>query len=365
MDKIASNETIWECVEMLSGFEWNKDISDVLFRGRSISDGKEEPEIGSGIVMVLSEVKKLNGTVYTKRHEAIQELLHKEDDNNGVESFDDVTDALLDSVENSPLEEEQILDVLKHSAKESETGITVSRGLLDQDLLEFNELYRNMKNYEQFVPQRNQATNDEKHLTIANAKRSVGPNKVKKRYTIKEKERLVRFYSPLRLKGMLIESLIARNPKLIDAVIRRLYVEYETRIPVSLLHSAMIGMIKSDVREVDFADKVNVIKILDTLASIIYSTASQKVHSYLFMNCVRFSEFRIRLVDMVIAESKRSNSGSLKTLNWAVNKITNTPNMNRYKNEFARWTNELNNMKETRAGFWDPGNTGKWIKDDK
>lgn len=365
MDTIASNETIWECVEMLSGFEWNKDISDVLFRGRSISDGKEEPEIGSGIVMVLSEVKKLNGTVYTKRHDAIQELLHKEDDNNGVESFDDVTDALLDSVENSPLEEEQILDVLKHSAKESETGITVSRGLLDQDLLEFNELYRNMKNYEQFVPQRNQATNDEKHLTIANAKRSVGPNKVKKRYTIKEKERLVRFYSPLRLKGMLIESLIARNPKLIDAVIRRLYVEYETRIPVSLLHSAMIGMIKSDVREVDFADKVNVIKILDTLASIIYSTASQKVHSYLFMNCVRFREFRIRLVDMVIAESKRSNSGSLKTLNWAVNKITNTPNMNRYKNEFARWTNELNNMKEMRAGFWDPGNTGKWIKDDK
>ncbi|GAV28523.1 hypothetical protein PMKS-001994 [Pichia membranifaciens] len=366
MSSIASNETIWECVEMLSGFEWSEEVSDVLFRGRSIHSGENEPEIGFGVIMVLTEVKKLNGTVYTERREALEELMHKDTEYNEVESFDDVTDALLDSNEDSPLDDDQVLETTKHNDNEHETRVAVSRGLLDQDLLEFNELYRNMKNYEQFVPHRNKSTgNEEQSVTLVKLDKPATNNKVKKRYTVREKERLVRFYSPLRLKGMLIESLIMRNPVLIDAVVRRLYVEYESRIPVSLLHSAMIGMIKSDNKEVGFIDKINVIKVLDTLASIIYSTASHKVHSYLFMNCVRFREFRIDLVDMIIEESKRSNSGSLKTLNWAVNKITNTPNMNQYKNEFAKWTNELNNMKEMRVGFWDPRNTGKWIKDDK
>lgn len=369
MDTISSNETVWECVEMLSGFEWNEEVSDVFFRGKSIHSGETEPEIGFGIIMVLTEVRKLNGTVYSKRCEAIEGLMQKDTGNNEVESFDDVTDALFDSNGDSPHEDDHLLDTTKHSDSErdneQETNVTVSRGLLDQDLLEFNELYRNMKNYEQFVPHRNKGTgSEEQSVTIAKLSKSVPSNKVKKRYTVREKERLVRFYSPLRLKGMLIESLIMRNPKLIDAIVRRLYVEYETRIPVSLLHSAMLGIIKSEQREVGFIEKINVIKVLDTLASLIYSTASHKVHSYLFMNCVRFREFRIELVDMIIEESKRSNSGSLKTLNWAVNKITNTPNMIQYKNEFARWTNDLNNMKEMKVGFWNPGNTGKWIKDD-
>lgn len=79
------------------------------------------------------------------------------------------------------------------------------------------------------------------------------------------------------------------------------------------------------------------------------------------MQYVRFKEFRTMLVDLVIQESKRSNSGSLKTLNWAMNKITNSSNLKNYKEDLNRWTNELNNMKERQIGFWNPLNElGRW-----
>jgi hypothetical protein len=50
----------------------------------------------------------------------------------------------------------------------------------------------------------------------------------------------------------------------------------------------------------------------------------------------------------------------LKTLNWAMKKITSSPNLHEYENAFSRWNNTLNNMKEQQIGFWNPRNTGHW-----
>lgn len=372
MNKLSLNETNWELVERLAGFEWNKELSSVFFNNESNENNEkyendendENDKLGDGIIMVLNEIEKINGKNFTDRFKMINELKNK--NVNEVESFNNITDALFDSINESSNEVENDIDLLNlinQNNQNNDDEKKLSKSLLTQDSLEFNELYKDMKKYELFIP-------DDKIDNIGNYKiHKNNKNKnekksvrMKKKYNLKEKERLIRLYSPLRFKCKLIQSLIEQKPELVDALIRRLFIEYRDRIPISLIHSLMIGLIQSNKKKIGFNEKINLIKILDKIVTIIYSTASNKVHSYLFMYFVRFKDFRISLVDLVINESQISNSGSLKTLYWAINKITNTTNMNEYKNEFTRWTNELNNMKESKTGFWNPQNKGKWIK---
>ncbi|KAG0673046.1 hypothetical protein C6P42_003019 [Pichia californica] len=351
MNKLSKNELSWEIIERLSGFKWDKNSKDLFLNDEEEGDD----EIGSSIIMVLNKIEEENNLLFNERFQMIEKFNCSSDINN-IESFDNLTDSLFESNIEFPINENDE-DLLNLSSNDDNyDNKKYSKSLLDQDKLEFNELYKNLKNYRQFLPinkeQRNDNNDNDKNF--------------KKKYTTLQKERLVRLYAPLRFKSMLIESLIERNPILIDKLINRLYFEYNDRIPIILIHSAMIGLIKSKNNEkIKFNEKINLIKILDKIITIIYSTSSKKVYSYLFMNCVKFKQFRINLVDLIINESKITNSGSIKTLNWAINKISYSPNMKEYKNSFERWNNELNNMKDSKIGFWNPENKGKWIWNDK
>lgn len=364
INNLSSNEINWELIERLSGFEWNKELSNVFFNSNETNykeitsnENDENNKLGDGVIMVLNEIEKNNGKNFTDRFKMINGLKNR--NANEIESFNNITDALFDSINESSNDIESDTDLLNLVNEKNVNGKNLSKSLLTQDSLEFNELYKDMKKYELFVSDDKLNINNNK---INKNKKDKKHIRMKKKYNFKEKERLIRLYSPIRLKCKLIQSLIEQKPELIDAIIRRLYVEYRDRIPISLIHSSMIGLIQSNKKEIGFNEKINLIKILDKIVTIIYSTASSKVHSYLFMYFVRFKDFRISLVDLIINESQISNSGSLKTLHWAINKITNTANMNEYKNEFTRWTNELNNMKDSKTGFWNPQNKGKWIK---
>lgn len=362
IDAMATNELFWECITVISGFEWNDELRDVFLNGKILD---EDGKLGDGVIMVLNEVQKVHGVNFQKRVEKIENLRNELINETKInEQFEDVTDALFDSTHQSTVEYGTIFDEIFDNNNNSTTDESTKNdsSTVIPQLVEFNEVHKMMKKYEDFIPKKRSLTG----VTFYNGKNSKkGSGRIKRRYTFREKERLIKMFSPLRVKHKLVESLIKQKPELIDAMIRRLFIEYRECIPISLIHSCMIGIIRSEeTKEFGFNEKINLLKVLDLLVSIIYSKSSKKAHSYLFMYIVRFKEFRIRLVDMIINESKKSNSGSLKTLNWAINKITGTINMSQYKKEFDRWTNELNNMKESKIGFWNPHNAGKWIRRD-
>jgi hypothetical protein len=377
LKKLAFNDTVWEIIETLSGFEWNEKISNIIIKGEKIGDSNnmnnneeqndEESELGSGILMVLNELKKLEGVNYIERNEVITDFnnsrIHNDEKN--TKNLNNVTDLLFDSINDSNIDDNNeelkyINNEINEEDNNKEHESNNNKNIINPNSFELTELYQSMKTYQEFVRNQKKQQCD---LLIKNkdSKNNLGKCRIKKRYTFKEKERLIRLYSPLRMKSLLIESIVEKNPKVIDAIIRRLFVEYNSRIPISLIHSCMIGIIKSNENEIEFVDKINLIKVLDVIVSVIYNGASKRTHSYLFMNCVRFREFRTLLVSAIINESKKTNSGSLKTLNWAMNKITNSPNLDNYKDDLNKWTNELNNMRELKVGFWNPSNQyGKW-----
>lgn len=387
MTKLAFDEKVWACVEALCGFEWNEMMTKVLICGEQISDedfegGADLRQVGAGVTMVLNEIEKMSSIPYKDRIRSVGSLnrddvkvdrfrgsiissmrISKTDDANEIieddisEKFENATDSLFDDVH---------FDVEEAVDEKDASDITEAQYpmLIGQDLMEFNELYQNLKAFKKgkkissvssLLP-----TDTDTQLVVKPAKMS----KAKKHYSFREKERLMRLYSPLRLKGLMIESLVRANPIVIDAIVRRLFVEYDDRIPISLLQHAAVGLMESGNKKanvvITFTDKVNVIKILDVITSIIYTGGSNKSQSYLFMKYVEFRRFRVALVDMIIGESIRIDGGSLKTLNWAMKKITSSPNLHEYENAFSRWNNTLNNMKEQQIGFWNPRNTGHW-----
>lgn len=378
--KLSHNKTVWESIELLSGFEMDDNMRNIL-ADENVFEASGE-KIGAEIANVLDELKIMKGVNYIDRYRAIsrknkrgteddlnihtniddEKIIYGNDDNHNQQINTNISDLLFDSINDLPMDQDT------HSLNDQEIDENgskdiIPRGLLEHDLLGFNELYQNLKNYQSLVHENKRTRKYDVDGVVSRIQESkLKDVKVKKRYTFKEKERLVRLYSPLRVKSLLIESLIKQNPQLIDMVIRRLFTEYDSRIPVSLIHSAMIGLIKSNCDKIGFMDKIHLVRVLDVLVSVIYSGASKRTYSYLFMKFVRFKDYRVSLVDLIIKESSNTDSGSLKTLNWAMNKITDSSNLKEYKADLDRWTNELNNMKESQTGFWNPSNArGRWI----
>ncbi|AWU78111.1 uncharacterized protein C5L36_0E01740 [Pichia kudriavzevii] len=364
MDKLAMDPDVWECLEFVAGFDWSAEISSSL-----LADSTKPDNLGEGIAFVLSELKRMDGVDYFEREDFVNKFKpNKKVDGSG--HIHRITDSLLDSISDSTHDD---IDQAYLNNMEDSTKSFLSKRLASNELFEVDEIYENLRNFKDMtkindikgigedhenafhsIPDKFLNYNDDMNSHRNNK------GKFKKRYSIQTKERMIRLYSPIRLKGLMIQSLIKQNPFVVDFLINRLFTEYDSRIPVSLIHSIMIGVIKSEGK-LKFTEKIDLIKILDVLASTIYKGASSRANSYLFMQYVRFKEFRTMLVDLVIQESKRSNSGSLKTLNWAMNKITNSSNLKNYKEDLNRWTNELNNMKERQIGFWNPLNElGRW-----
>lgn len=342
--KMAYDNRIWSLVQHISEFDWNADIKEAI-------KIEENNSLGEGIIYVFNCLKSnenLNfrgGGNHVKGEIDLDRLASKID-----KDIDSLTNLLFDSVGDVAK-----IDVDTETNSNEEAG----KGLLEQDFLEYNELYQNLKRYQDFVKDKNENEvkfKDNFHDYQREDSMKKESFEIRKRYTTKEKEKLLRFFGPIRVKCILIESIIESNPLFIDKLIVKLFEDYNDLIPISLLHSAMIGIIKSNHPKVDFVDKINIIKVIDCMASMIYSGGAKRSKSYLFMKHVKFMEFRIKLVNLVIDESKRTNSGSLKTLSWAMNKIVNSPKLDGYKRHFDKWTNELNNMKDAKVGFWNPSN---------
>ncbi|TID22514.1 hypothetical protein CANINC_003289 [Pichia inconspicua] len=345
--KMAHDNRQWSLVQHISGFDWDVDIKETVKVEKSHS-------LGEGIIYVFNSLKNVKGLDdkdknFMKGELDLNRLAIKVD-----KEIDSVTNLLFDSIG----------DVAKI---DTNTEINFAhdegdqKGLLEQDFLEYNELYQNLKRYQDYVAHKSGFEREVASSSLKDEKLEFGLankelNELRKRYTKKEKEKLLRFFGPIRVKCILIESIIEKNPLFIDKLIVKLYEDYDDLIPVSLLHSAMIGIIKSNDPKIDFVEKINIIKVIDHMIAMIYSSGAKRSNSYLFMRHVKFLKFRTELVDLIINESKKSNSGSLKTLNWAMKKIINAPNLKDYKKHINKWTNELNNMKDAKIGFWNPTN---------
>lgn len=341
LKKMSYNNTTWSIVQFVSNYDWDVDIKHAI-------EIEENNMLGEGIIYVFNALKNMEQIKYKSENRirsgfSLDGLAATIDNDIGS-----VTNLMFDSV--SDLTNDEL--VVDADVDVKDPGIE-SKGLLEQDFLEYNELYQNLKTYRDFIKDKKEIQ-EEVNLTFQVSQK--GAFEIRKKYTSKEKERLLRFYGPVRVKSLMIESIIESNPFFIDKLIVKLFEDYTDLIPISLLHSAMIGIIRSKNPDFDFNDKINVIKVIDVIVSMIYSGGSKRSKSYLFMKHVKYVEYRTALVDLIIKESKRSNSGSLKTLNWAMNKIVNSPNLEGYKKYFNRWTNELNNMKESKVGFWNPSN---------
>ncbi|GMM44801.1 hypothetical protein DAPK24_013760 [Pichia kluyveri] len=388
-DELSSNEIVWELVESISGFKWNEEDSKKLLNERIMNENlvlDDGNTFGSGILDVLNNLKHDDKISYIDRYKFMSGL--KNDisnrietdlvDNNKIEQlgkFNDVTDLLFDSMnvdENDSkddIEGENVNNDNRFNNSNNSNNMrnfqSNERVIMDQDLIEFNELYHNFVKFNKIPKDRkvkifgnikgSQSSNIENNLYLDSKK-----VQIKKKYTFSEKRRLFKCFGPLRVKSLLIRSLIERNPLAIDDLIRRLYLQYDTCIPIVLIHNAMIGLLKSKSNNIDFISKINLIKILDIIIPLIYTGGALRAHTYYYMKLVNFQKFKILLVDEIINESLKKNGGSLKTLNWAMKKITSSPNLFKYEEAFKRWDNILNNMKDSKVGFWNPSNDNRW-----
>jgi len=108
-----------------------------------------------------------------------------------------------------------------------------------------------------------------------------------------------------------------------------------------------------------FTEKIDLIKLIDKL--IIKVNKMNSKNNNLFKKYVNFKKFYVALIELVINESKISNSGSSKTLYWAIKKIMKNPNLNEYNSYLVKWKNEMKNMEDCKTGFWNPRSKQNWI----
>ncbi|QPG77350.1 hypothetical protein FOA43_004762 [Brettanomyces nanus] len=169
--------------------------------------------------------------------------------------------------------------------------------------------------------------------------------------SVEEKLRQIRLYCAIRLKSLMIEELISQEPELVDHMVRDYYRDYRGDIPLALIHSIMLGVLKC--KRLAFEEKIEKFKNLEKLGALIFD--SNKSTS--FRRYVRFKEVHIALINTIIDESSRTNSGSLDILSWGFKKFINTPNVGKYSPWMKRWMKRLNLMREQGSGFWNDGNT--------
>ncbi|GMF07432.1 unnamed protein product [Ambrosiozyma monospora] len=143
------------------------------------------------------------------------------------------------------------------------------------------------------------------------------------------------------------------DPAFIQQLLQRYYSNYNKNIPVILIHSIMLGILRSP--HLSFEDKINHFKTLELLAIVTFFNFRSNLKKYL-----RLKKIKVELVDLVINESKRINGGSVKTLQWALWKIVSVHHEKDYKEELDRWKVELEFMKRERKGFWSPECNGSW-----
>lgn len=185
----------------------------------------------------------------------------------------------------------------------------------------------------------------------ASAPAAIDENTATRKYGYLHKMKMVEIYSYLRLSSKMYQWKVFDNPYCVDEVMFEIFEQYDYKPPVTLIQSVMIGIIQS--KKINFSEKMNLIKGMDKIVTIVYYDIN---HSQTFKLHVRFAEYKISLVNLVMIESERINGGDLKTLNWAMKRIINMDNLSKYKRHLGIWQGKLRNMKATRTGFWSDNN---------
>lgn len=167
----------------------------------------------------------------------------------------------------------------------------------------------------------------------------------KTRLSLEQKQSLLNIFCTLRIKSKMVEDLISRYPDRVPKLIAYYYQTYNGDIPLTLIHSMMIGIFKS---KNTFNTKLELFKRLEKLGAMIYdSNDSSLFHCY-----VRFKDVHIALVDLIIKDAKVSGKGSLVTLSWGLRKFIRTPNISQYGSSMKRWVLTLQEMKVGHTEFW-------------
>ncbi|VEU23534.1 DEKNAAC104678 [Brettanomyces naardenensis] len=169
--------------------------------------------------------------------------------------------------------------------------------------------------------------------------------------TVDEKLKEMRLYSTLRLKSLMVEEFVSQRPEYVDQLVRKYYEDYNGDIPLTLIHSMMLGILKCKNLELD--EKIEKFKNLEKLGALIFDS-NKKFHFRIY---VRFKDVHIALINAIIDDSLKTNSGSLDILSWGFKKFINTPNVDKYSPWMKEWMKRLNIMREQGSGFWNAEET--------
>lgn len=311
MVRASRDSSVWKMLECVDGHGW-----------AALSTVPEVPltePLGTGIIKVLKMLE-----ARTKSHQSDTSPTYTQD----------------------PLEEENEEDILGQ-------GPLVAEPVnLRQDAATFGEVYKVLQHFKDRNANARAATefDDEELAEIEHDREDeiTVAKGMKRTYTTKHKRAMVEMFSPVRLRCKMLEAAMYEVPQDVDRVIRVVFEDYEQEPPVGLIHSIMIGVIRSP--HMAFRDKINVVKMLDRASAMVY----EGTHTQVFKLHVRFTQVKVELVELVVREAARINGGSLRTLNWAMKKIINMENLGKYGAHLAAWNERLTNMRETRRGFWAP-----------
>lgn len=204
----------------------------------------------------------------------------------------------------------------------------------------YSTLMENIKDLELQHPERREEDTEKD-----DGVRELDPTKLNNQ----EKMERARLFVPLMLESMMIEEYVMEEPNSVDELVEKYYKDFHGDIPLTLLHSMMLGVLKSN--DVPFEDKINKFKNLEKLAALIYDTDKDSN----FRRYVRYKSVHVALINAIIDESSRINGGSLDTLSWAFKKFVNTPDVAKYSPWMKQWMKRLRVMKEQGSGFWNTG----------
>lgn len=302
--QIGNESVLWEC--LVRGYLCHADESGYHMDMDETSFNRLE-EIFSGITGEALGSKKKR----SQSDEAVDQVRG--------EKLNSVVDAMLDSKETG--------DSLEHA-----------EGLNS----EFDDVYDTMFNTAVDLELQQ---SDGQLSTFFDDLEWIQPTSIKE-WSHDEKLRQLRLYSGLRIRSMMLEEFVGERPDSINDVVKRYYEFYNGDIPLTLIHSIMLGLLNNS--DLPLADRLERFRRLDRLSSMIQSSSKDP----LFLQYVRFKRVHIALINAIIDDAKRTNNGRLANLNWGLKQFINKRNVDKYAPWMKQWTETLEDMRRQGSGFW-------------
>ncbi|KAG7879762.1 hypothetical protein KL905_001256 [Ogataea polymorpha] len=148
----------------------------------------------------------------------------------------------------------------------------------------------------------------------------------------------VRLQATVRTKMWMVHNLVSANPHLVDKVLEKYYMDYDTDIPPALIHQMMICIMES---KFSFSEKLQVYRYLDKLALLLSHRSAYYVK---YRRQKRATEV---LIDKIISESWKEGYNHKLLIS-----ILKKKQYLKLEDQSHRWSAMLENMKSNKDGFW-------------